>query len=198
MVAVRDGASGQFEAWWRGEHGEPVDASSGPAGEPVWGHGLTIVRGLAESVGVHADAVGGKVVWALLSAVPAASDGAAGHRPVRWRLMVNTGRGPAQDGSHWAVRLDLAWVPDRPDVVSLMLSSRPRHPSLPRGRWRVSRSALRDGLAGPVRHGDVRVWPDRSGRHLLLELPGDPPRMMRVSAARVRQFLTATGTSGTG
>ena len=90
------------------------------------------------------------------------------------------------------VRLELLTVPDRPELVSLSLTSQPRHPSLPAGQWRVARSALHDGLDGPTRHGDVRLWPGSAGRELVLELPGDPTRIVRVSAGRVRQFLAAT------
>ena len=193
-VAVRDGKGGHFASWWRGEP-EGDDRSEDDLDVPVWGHGLTIVRALALSAGVQSDAAGGKVVWAVLP-VRQPPAGAGPKRPVRWRLTVNAGRGGSHESSRWVVRLGMAWLPDRPDQVWLSLSYRPNHPSLPRGRWRVSRSALRDGLLGPVQHSGLRLWPDRSGRQLVLELPGDPPKVLRVSAARVRQFLTATGMAG--
>jgi anti-anti-sigma regulatory factor/anti-sigma regulatory factor (Ser/Thr protein kinase) len=193
-VAVRDGKGGHFASWWRGEPDGDDDPDEA-LDVPVWGHGLTIVRALAMSAGVQSDAAGGKVVWAVLPARPAA-DGAGPNRPVRWRLTVNSGRGGVHENSRWVVRLGLAWLPDRPDQVWLSLSYRPNHPSLPRGRWRVARSAMHDGLLGPVQHGGLRLWPDSSGRQLVLELPGDPPKVLRVSAAQVRQFLVATGVAG--
>lgn len=188
VVAVHDDAGGLFPSWWRGGAGAGPDDA-----DPEWGHGLTIVRALAESAGVVSEPTGGKVVWAALAARLPAPRGAM-PRPVRWRLTVNSGgagRAAARDG-RWVVRLDLVVMPDRPELVGLALSSRPRHPSLPRGQWQVARSALHDGLNGPVRHGDVRLWPERDGHELVLELPADPPHVVRVSASRVRQFLTVT------
>ena len=192
VVAVHDEAGGMFPSWWRGAHGTGAGRSDGgdDEDEPVWGHGLTIVRALADSAGVVSDPSGGKVVWAALAAQLPPSRGLL-PRPVRWRLTVNFGRVGARE-SRWVVRLDLVVMPDRPELVRLALSSRPRHPSLPRGQWQVARSALVDGLRGRVRHGDVLLWPERGGHELVLELPGNPPHVVRVSASRVRQFLTVT------
>jgi anti-anti-sigma regulatory factor len=188
VVAVHDEAGDMFPSWWRGEAlGDGDD-------QPVWGNGLTIVRALAETAGVSTDPAGGKVVWAALRATPA-FDAAGAARPHRWRLTVNSGRRPGQE-SRWVVRLELVTVPDRPELVSVSLTSQPRHPSLPRGKWRVARSALHDGLEGPVRHGDVRLRPGNAGRELVLELPGNPTHIVRVSAGRVRQFLMATAPPG--
>jgi len=184
IVAVHDEAGDMFPSWWRGEPWGDGDD------QPVWGHGLTIVRALAEAAGVSTDPAGGKIVWAALSVNPPGADDAVA-RPHRWRLTVNSGRRSGQD-SRWVVRLELLTVPERPQLVSLSLTSQPRHPSLPQGQWRVARSALHDGLDGPTRHGDVRLWPGSAGRELVLELPGDPTRIVRVSAGRVRQFLAAT------
>ena len=184
IVAVHDEAGDMFPSWWRGE---PLGDGDG---QPVWGHGLTIVRALAETAGVSTDPAGGKVVWAALPANPPGADAGAA-RPHRWRLMVNSGRRSGQDG-RWVVRLELLTIPERPELVSLSLTSQPRHPSLPQGQWRVARSALHDGLDGPTRHGDVRLWPGTGGRELVLELPGHPTRIVRVSAGRVRQFLAAS------
>jgi anti-anti-sigma regulatory factor/anti-sigma regulatory factor (Ser/Thr protein kinase) len=186
VVSVHDDIGGLFSSWWRGEAAEDADA------ELVWGHGLTIVRALAETAGVTAEPSGGKVVWAAL---PAELPSASASHPMRWRLRVNSGRAGHREG-RWLVHLDLVVLPERPQLVGLALSSRPRHPSLPRGRWQVSRSALRDGLRGPSRHGDIRMWPEHGGRELVLQLPDDPPRVVRVSASRVRQFLTATAVPG--
>jgi anti-sigma regulatory factor (Ser/Thr protein kinase) len=184
VVAVHDGAGDMFPSWWRGEPMEGDD-------QPVWGHGLTIVRALADAAGVSTDPAGGKVVWAALPAAPSTSADRAA-RPHRWRLTVNSGRRSGQE-SRWVVRLELLAVPERPQLVTLSLTSQPRHPSLPQGQWQVARSAVSDGLDAPTRHGDVRLWPGSAGRELVLELPGDPTRIVRVSAGRVRQFLAATG-----
>ena len=68
IVAVHDEAGDMFPSWWRGEPlGDGDD-------QPVWGHGLTIVRALAETAGVSTDPAGGKVVWAALPANPPTAD----------------------------------------------------------------------------------------------------------------------------
>jgi anti-sigma regulatory factor (Ser/Thr protein kinase)/ABC-type transporter Mla MlaB component len=176
-VAVRDSGIEPTSPWWRPE---PSDDERG-------GQGLTIVRALSRSVGLRTDA-GGKVVWAVLAARPPLA-GTRPARPVRWRVTVNAGRGLQHD-ARWEVGLELTWTPELPEQVALSLSSRPSHPSLPRGHWRVARGTLLASLAGPVHHGDISLWPDVSGRQLMLELPGNPPRVLRVPAARVRRFLT--------
>ncbi len=193
MVAVRDGATDSFPSWWRGE--DDVRTSTGAtAGErmPRWGLGLTIVRSLAESAGVHADSGGGKVVWAVLKTEAPSPDRPAPHRPRRVHLTVNSGRGTQPDASAGVVQLELAWFPDDPAVVLVGLTSRPRHPSVPQGVWRVARSALRDGLCAPVRVDGVRLWPERQGHQLVLEVPSQPAHVVRVSASRVKRFLDST------
>lgn len=186
MIAVRDTADDAFTPWWHG--------AEDTAERMAWGHGLTLVRALAESAGVHHDPTGGKAVWAVLR-IGAPAD--PGTRPRRVRLTVNAGRGQREE-TRWKVLLDLVWVPERPGVVELVLTSRPKHPSLPRGSWPVARSTLRDGLEGPVRHGALRIWPDRAGRQLVVEAPGEPVQVLRVSASRVRAFLDAIDPDGDG
>jgi anti-anti-sigma regulatory factor/anti-sigma regulatory factor (Ser/Thr protein kinase) len=190
MVAVRDAAVDSFPSWWRGED-ETAPTREGEPG-PSWGHGLTIVRALAETAGVHADRAGGKVVWAELRLGGRSGTPSPGPRLRRVHLTVNSGRSAQPDVAGWVVRLELAWIPDSPEMVLVSLASRPRHPSVPQGRWRVARSTLRDGLRGPVRDGAVRLWPERDGRELVLEVPASPPHVVRVSAARVRGFLDST------
>jgi anti-anti-sigma factor len=196
MVAVRDGASDSFPSWWRGE--DDVRTSTGADAErtPRWGLGLTIVRSLAESAGVHADSAGGKVVWAVLRTGAPKPERAVARRPRRVHLTVNSGRGTQPDASSWVVQLELAWFPDEPAVVLVGLTSRPRHPSVPQGIWRVARSSLRDGMRAPVRDHGMRLWPERKGHQLVLEVPSQPAHVVRVSASRVTQFLDSTEASG--
>jgi hypothetical protein len=130
-------------------------------------------------------------VWAVLR-TGASGTADPGGRARRTRLTVNAGRRPREE-ARWHVLLDLVWVPQRPELVRLILTSRPRHPSLARGSWWVARSALRDGLRGPVRHEGLRVHPEHGGRELVLEVPAQPVQVLRVSASRVRRFLDATG-----
>lgn len=187
LVAVRDLADDTFATWWQGSEDDTGT---------TWGTGLTLVRALADRAGVHHEATGGKAVWAVLNTqAPAA--GARWDRPRRTRLTVNAGRRPGEE-TRWRVMLDLLWVPERPELVRLTLTTRPKHPSLMRGSWWVARSALRDGLRAPVRHEGLRVRPERDGRELVIEVPARPVQVLRVSASRVRRFLDATAdhTSG--
>lgn len=181
MVAVRDLADDTFATWWHGDEDERGT---------TWGTGLTLVRALADSAGVHLEATGGKAVWAVLH-TSAPDTPEPGMRPRRTRLTVNAGRRPREE-TRWRVMLDLLWVPERPELVRLTLTSRPKHPSLMRGSWWVARSALRDGLRGPVRHEGLRVRPERGGRELVLEVPARPVQVLRVSASRVGRFLDST------
>lgn len=177
LVAVSDWGVDAFPHWWSGVEGTGA--------RMTWGHGLTIVRSIAERTGVRHESTGRKVVWAVLAADGAEAGGS--RQPRRVRLTVESGR--AGDDGRWRVWLDLVWRPDRPGRVQMVLGSRPADPMLPRGSWSLAVSSLRDGLRGPAREGDVRLWPDRSGRSLALELPSSPPQVLRVSASRVEEFL---------
>jgi len=177
LVAVSDWGVDAFPDWWSGVEGS--------AARMTWGHGLTIVRSLAERTGVRHESTGRKVVWAVLAVDAAGSAGV--RQPRRIRLTVNSGR--AADDGRWRVWLDLVWRPDRPGRVQMVLGSRPAHPMLPRGTWSLALSTLRDGLRGPTRDGEVRLRPDRAGRSLALELPSSPPQVVRVSASRVEEFV---------
>lgn len=178
LVAVRDRGADNFPAWWQGaDEGAPARA---------WGRGLTLVRAVAERAGARAEPLGGKTVWALMRAEPLI--GAGRGRPLRLRLLVHAGRRTREDG-RWEVVLDLLWRPQRPQSVALMLGSRPRHPAFPGGIWHVAPSTLRDALDGPVRQEQIRIRPERGGRELVVQLPGEPVQVVRVSGARVRALL---------
>lgn len=89
--------------------------------------------------------------------------------------------------------LQLSWRRDDPLAVVLLVTPRPEHPSLPRGRWVVLRDFLRYGLEQATGDGDVRLRPDVARGRLRLELlRGVRPCVLTVPIARVRDFLDAS------
>lgn len=67
----------------------------------------------------------------------------------------------AETGRGRLIVLRLGWWPADPLTVELLVTARPDHPALPRGRWVVLRDFLRYGLETPTGDGDVRIRPDR-------------------------------------
>lgn len=87
--------------------------------------------------------------------------------------------------------LRLSWRQVDPLAVVLLVTARPDHPSLPRGRWVVLRDFLRYGLDEPTGDGDVRIRP--AGPHVVLELlRGVRPWEARVPCGVLGDFLDAT------
>lgn len=185
LVSVKDEELSPVASWWHETDDEELAAGAG--------YGLAIVRSLATWVGVQSHPAGGKVVWAGFSLSPAA-ERPPQVRPVRTRITVNAGRGGGIiDGIRWAVAVELRWHPRRPDRVHLRLTSRPKHPALSGAHWDLPRAVLEEGLRRRTRYGDLRLWPEHGGRQLVLEVPGQPVRLLRLSGWRVRQFLSSTG-----
>ena len=89
--------------------------------------------------------------------------------------------------------LRLAWKPDDPLAVTLTLTARPDHPSLPRGEWVILRDFLRYGLEEPTGDGEVRIRPDRQLQRVWFELAG-AGRAANVSipAELLTEFLDRT------
>ena len=89
--------------------------------------------------------------------------------------------------------LTLAWSPDDPLAVSLLLSAQPDHPALPRGEWVILRDFLRYGLEEPTGDGEVRIRPDDLRDRVWFEL-ARPGRAACVSVPRevAREFLDRT------
>lgn len=96
-------------------------------------------------------------------------------------------------GSGHAAVLRLSWCREDPLAIVLLVSARPDHPALPRGRWVVLRDFLRYGLEEPTGDGDVRIRPEPERRNLRLELCGrSRPCLLDVPIERVAAFLDAT------
>jgi hypothetical protein len=89
--------------------------------------------------------------------------------------------------------LTLRWHPDDPLAVSLTITARPDHPSLPRGEWVILRDFLSYGLEEPTGDGEVRMRPDHPQDRIWFELER-PGRAACVSVERsvVREFLDRT------
>lgn len=188
VVSVTDEQPAAAWSWWN----EPADAELATGA----GYGLAIVRSLTSAVGVQSHPAWGKRVWAAFSLRPIVPRQPSPH-PVRTRITVNAGRSAAtSDGARWSVTVELRWHPRRPDRVHLRLNSRPSHPSLSGAHWDLPRAALRDGLSRRVKYDSLRLWPDRQGRQLVVELPGRPARVLRLSAWRVRRFLAESDAPG--
>ena len=66
--------------------------------------------------------------------------------------------------------LHLSWSVTDPMCVHLTMTSRPTHPSLPRGTWVASRDLLTQGVDHQAGAGDVRVRPERSRNRVWFEL----------------------------
>ena len=90
-----------------------------------------------------------------------------------------------------ATVLRMSWRRGDPLAVVLLVTARPEHPSLPRGRWVVLRDFLRYGLEEPTGDGDVRIRP--AGPHVILQLrSGVRPWEGRVPSSLLGDFLDAT------
>lgn len=89
--------------------------------------------------------------------------------------------------------LRLGWRRVDPLAVTLLVTARPNHPALPRGRWVVLRDFLRYGLEEPTGDGDVRIFPEPSADRVHLQLArGHRPCTVALSCQTVRDFLDAT------
>ena len=96
-------------------------------------------------------------------------------------------------GRQHRTSLRLSWYAADPLAVHLMLTARPDHPALPRGRWTMLRDFLRYSLSHPTGDGDVRARPDGRRTGVVLELVRDGRcTTVRLPAATVRDFLDAT------
>lgn len=105
--------------------------------------------------------------------------------------IVVTGNGVSGRGRTTVLRL--AWRRADPLAVSLTLMTQPDHPALPRGSWVLLRDFLRYGLDEPTGDGNVRLRPDASRTHVVLELArASRPCSVTVACDRVRAFLDAT------
>jgi hypothetical protein len=111
---------------------------------------------------------------------------------VSTRVVVN-GRRPGRDrGPGWLLLLVLSWLPDDPASVQAELIPTPRHPALPRGRWRVRPATLRAGLSAPVGNAGIRLKPDPDGSAVVMELEGGSrPASVQVPHWQLRAFLQA-------
>ena len=89
--------------------------------------------------------------------------------------------------------LTFRWHADDPLAVSLTITARPDHPSLPRGEWVILRDFLRYGLEEATGDGEVRMRPDPQLDRMWFELER-PGRAASVSVDRgvVREFLDRT------
>jgi Streptomyces sporulation and cell division protein, SsgA len=89
--------------------------------------------------------------------------------------------------------LRLVWRSDDPLAVTLTLTAKPDHPSLPQGEWVILRDFLRYGLEEATGDGEVRMRPDAQRDRIWLELER-PGRAASVSVPRplVREFLDRT------
>jgi hypothetical protein len=89
--------------------------------------------------------------------------------------------------------LRLVWHSDDPLAVSVSLTAKPDHPSLPQGEWVILRDFLRYGMEEATGDGDVRMRPDEQLDRLWFELER-PGRAACVSVPRplVREFLDRT------
>jgi hypothetical protein len=88
--------------------------------------------------------------------------------------------------------LALSWNDSDPLAVSILLSTEPDHPSLPRGEWVMLRDFLRYGCSEPTGDGSVRIRPDAEGRVLLVLQDKNKTFEIRVPTATVTGFLDET------
>jgi hypothetical protein len=88
--------------------------------------------------------------------------------------------------------LALSWNDSDPLAVSILLSTEPDHPSLPRGEWVMLRDFLRYGCSEPTGDGSVRIRPDADGRVLLVLQDKNKTFEIRVPTATVTGFLDET------
>jgi hypothetical protein len=88
--------------------------------------------------------------------------------------------------------LALSWNDSDPLAVSILLSTEPDHPSLPRGEWVMLRDFLRYGCSEPTGDGSVRIRPDADGRVLLVLQDDTKTFEIRVPTATVTGFLDET------
>jgi hypothetical protein len=88
--------------------------------------------------------------------------------------------------------LALSWNDSDPLAVSILLSTEPDHPSLPRGEWVMLRDFLRYGCSEPTGDGSVRIRPDADGRVLLVLQDDAKTFEIRVPTATVTGFLDET------
>ena len=96
-------------------------------------------------------------------------------------------------GPNRTTTLRLAWSRRDPLAVRLLLTAIPDHPALPRGQWMVLRDFLRYGCSHPTGDGLVRIRPDATRRHVVLELvDGTRASHVAVSVDVVTRFLDAT------
>lgn len=163
-----------------------------PADTPLErGRGLEIVRTIADGSGQTSDPAGGTVYWATLRTGNRRMGRleSAGNA-VTESIVVNARRDPRHHGHGWTVRLLLTWRPDDPQHVALVLSSTPRHPLLPAGRWRIRRESLDRALSAPVRDRNVELHPTSDRRVIQVDLnSGQLIRSCRIPALRVQHFL---------
>jgi Streptomyces sporulation and cell division protein, SsgA len=92
--------------------------------------------------------------------------------------------------------LRLHWSSADPLAVVLLVTARPDHPSLLRGRWVILRDRMRRVLSGPVGEPPVaagHVQLSAHGEHVTLMLRGTTlPCVVTVPAAPLRSFLAET------
>ncbi len=105
----------------------------------------------------------------------------------------------AESGRGRQVVLSLRWSPDDPLAVEIVVSARPDHPALPRGRWQVLRDFLRYGIDTPTGDGDVRIRPvagppqSPADNKVWLELArAGRPCSLAVPTALLSRFLDQT------
>ena len=105
---------------------------------------------------------------------------------------VVVGDGHATGRQH-CTSLRLAWYATDPLAIHLLLTARPDHPALPRGRWTMLRDFLRYSLTHPTGDGDVRAHPDSARANVVLQLARDGRcTTVRIPATTVQDFLDAT------
>lgn len=109
---------------------------------------------------------------------------------VATEVVVQEGGGPARGRT---TVLRLGWRVADPLAVTLLITARPDHPALPRGRWVVLRDFLRYGLEVATGDGDVRIQPDPARRRVRLQLAGQGrPCLVWLPCQTLREFLDAT------
>jgi hypothetical protein len=105
---------------------------------------------------------------------------------------VVVGDGHATGRQH-RTSLRLSWYAADPLAVHLLLTARPDHPALPRGRWTMLRDFLRYSLSHATGDGDVRARPDVASGCVVVELLRDGRCVTaRMPVETVRSFLDAT------
>jgi hypothetical protein len=88
--------------------------------------------------------------------------------------------------------LALNWDDADPLAVSILLSTEPDHPSLPRGEWVMLRDFLRYGCSEPTGDGSVRIRPLDDGRILLALQDASKTFEVRVPTTTITGFLDET------